>query len=284
VYYEQGLLHEAKRDLLVASRLDVENNRVEVLVLLAKVLAKEGHATDAVALLSEAWLHPGTLESKMLIEQIVLICGQLNVVAGGIPLLMLVVQIGVRIDNYTDECRAGLLKLAQDLLLVDVPPDQVPHLATIISRFYRETDQHEYQRLRENIMRLVVKLAHVDAHAPVEQAVAVATLMPLMAGRLAEGADAELFRVENASVWGALSQGAFFSALEDFDAPQRARLARFAKRALDASADRQYRQQRGDTSDPNVAKHSHLIATWSVLIRITEAIDENGSLKRLQKK
>lgn len=282
MYYEQNLLHEAKRDLLIASRLDVQKNRVHILVLLAKVLAKEGHTTDVITLLTEVWT-TGILEDKSLIEELVLILRQLSFRAGGLPMLMLFIEIGVRIDKYTEVCRVGMLQLAHDLLQVNVPPAQVPHLATIISRFYRETDQNEYQQLRRSIMNTVIKLAHVDAHAPIEQAVAVATLMPLLAGRM-DGADDQLFRVENSSIWNALSQGAFFSALEEFEVPQRARLVRFSKRALDASADRQYRQKCGDTSDPNTVPHSRLITTWSVLRRITEAIDDDGTLKRLQKK
>lgn len=283
VYYEQGRFNEAKRDLLVASRLHVDKNRVDVLVLLAKVLAKEGHTADVVTLLTEAWQLPGTFKNGMLTEQIVLVLGQLPIAAGGLPLLALVIEIGVRIDNYTDDCRIGLLKLAHDLLQVDVPSIQVPHLATIISRMYRETDQHVYETLRANIITTITKLAHVDHPAPIEQAVAIATLMPLLAGRL-NGTDDQLFRVENAGVWGALSQGAFFSALQDFDVRQRARLVRFTKWALTASADRQYRLSNGDTSDPHVVPHSQLISTWSVLRRIAEAIDDDGSLKKLRER
>jgi len=283
VYYEQGLYHEAKRDLLIASRLDIEQNRVGILVLLAKVLSKEGHAADAVTLLTEVWRPLETLENKPLIEEVVLILGELSFAAGGLPMVILVIDIGMRIDKYTEDCRLGMLKLVHDLLQVDVPADQVPHLATVISRFYRETDENHYQPLRRGIKNTVVRLAHIDAHAPIEHAVAVGSLMPLLAGRLAEGADDQLFRVENPSVWHALSQGAFFSALEEFDVPQRARLVRFAKMALDASADRQYNQKMENTVDYSIA-HSRLIATWSVLRRITEAIDSDGSLKRLQKK
>merc|ERR1712224_390797 len=155
-------------------------------------------------------------------------------------MVTLIMEIGVLSDKYTDGCQVGMLKLAHDLLqdklaIMNVPPTLVPHLATVISRFYRETSQDEHQQLRRSIMNAIIKLAHVDVHAPIEQAVAVATLMPLLADRLSDGADDQLFRCEDASVWGALSQGAFFNVLEEFDIPQRARLVRFSKRALNAS-------------------------------------------------
>lgn len=284
VYYEQGLLHEAKRDLLIASRLDVQKNRVDILLLLAKVLAKEGHGTDVISLLTEIWQTPGTIENKMLIEQIVSVLVQVNIAAGGLPMALLIIEIGVLIHyrECTEDCRVGMLKLSHDLLKVNVPATQVPHLATIISRFYRATNRDEEQQLRKSIMNMIMKMAHVDVHAPVEQAVAVATLMPLLAGRLSDDANDQLFRVDSSDPL--LSQGAFLAALEEFDVATRARLVRFSKRALDASADRQWRQKSGDTSDPNVFPHSRLIGTWSVLRRITDTIDDDGSLKRLQKK
>merc|ERR1719375_2809796 len=116
-----------------------------------------------MALLIEVWQTQGTLENKSLIEQIVSVLVQVPIGAGGLPMVTLIMEIGVLSDKYTEDCQVGMLKLACDLLqdklaIMDVPPTLVPHLATVISRFYRETSQDEHQQLRRSIMNTIIKL------------------------------------------------------------------------------------------------------------------------------
>lgn len=228
-HYEEGSVQDAKRDLLCAARLDGNKNKARMELLGAKIAFSEGNPEEACALLFETWSLPGTAQDPTMLEDITLTLGRVYD-AGGQPLeyvLHILADLGPRLENPTETCRKEIMRLAVGFLRFPAPAWAVPAVAITIARHY-DRSQDDQTHLNQEVARTMVKFCNIDTPEVIEDAVAVAALLPILNGNFCE-----FDRLWEPDAPPPLGSSVFRQMLtERLDRSQRQRLVRFAKHVL----------------------------------------------------
>lgn len=296
-HFEEGLVHEAKRDLLIAARIGGTEHRAAMQVLGARIAIHEGNLEEAVTLLYEAWNAHGTEHDPVLTEGIILSLEQVAAEPGSLAwqwTFLVISEIGPRLRQSSDECRRAALRIVGGFLRTISVPEVIPALATTIGRLF-DNEKDDFATLQRDVAGCVVRLANIDSPTPMQSGTAVAALLPLMIGNCVE------FDCHwQVGARGALASPMFRKHLEALEVSKRQRLVRFAKHVLQAAQEPLHgsdaelsheRAQNNGSLQRSCFNHGGSISQrdagryqvmMNVMERLTRVLDDEGKMRDLK--
>lgn len=296
-HFDEGLMHEAKRDLLIAARIGGTDRRATMQVLGARIAVQEGNKEEAVTLLYEAWNFEGTEQSPELTETIVLSLEQIAPEPGSLAwqwALLVIADIGPRLKRSSEACRQAALRVVGGFLKTLHTPDVVPALATTIGRLF-DKEKDDFASLQRDISGCIARLSNIDSPMPLQSGIAVAALLPLMIGNTVE------FDCHwQVGARGALASPAFRENIEALEMSKRQRLARFARYVIQAvkeplkpaeAAMSHERAQNGGSLQRSCFNHGSSVGMrdqgrfgvmLNVMERLVRVLDEDGNMRDLK--
>lgn len=296
-HFEEGLVHEAKRDLLIAARIGGMDRRASMQVLGARIAIHEGNLEEAVTLLYEAWNAHGTEHDPELTEGIVLTLEQVAADPGSLAwqwTFLVIAEIGPRLKKSSEACRQAALRIVGGFLRTISVPEVIPALATTVGRLF-DKDKDDFPSLQRDVAGCVVRLCNIDTPTPLQSGVAVAALLPIMIGNTIE------FDCHwQVGARGALASPMFRQNIEALELSKRQRLARFAKYVLKAAKEplqpseaelSHERAQNAGSLQRSCFNHGGSIGQrdtgrygvmLNVMERLTRVLDDEGNMRDLK--